>query len=106
MGDGEFTGVEYLSCEVYFEGMSGAVEGIPHDGIAHVGTVDSDLVGAPRFQLVVHQGIITEAFPEFPVGNGRSSGVADGHFFAIALVAIHGGINRAMGLLRTTIDNT
>ena len=54
-------------------------------------------MGATRIELETHQGVITKAFQQAPVGAGMTTGVTTHHriFFPIDWMSADGSNNRA-----------
>ena len=76
--------------------LFGAVHRVPQDGMADMGHVDSDLVGASGLQAAAHMGVARIPGDDFPVGDGAASPGDNRHLFPVAGTAADGGVHRAL----------
>ena len=87
-------------------GLFVAVDQIAQDGMADVGHVDADLVGAARLQLTADVGVATVTLHHFPMGHGLL-GIAggDSHLLAVGGMAANGGVHGAAVLPEGAADD-
>lgn len=79
-----------------FGGAGAAVEGVAGDGVADVGEMDADLVGAAGADLDLEEGVMGKALEDAVSGvSGAAGGEAGGHAGAAEGVAGDGGVDGA-----------
>ena len=98
-------GVEALARQTR-HGFFGPVHRVPQDGVADIGQVYADLVGAACFQPAAQVGDALIAGDDLPVGHGPASVRHHGHFFPVCAVAADGGIHGAAVLLEIAYGQT
>ena len=83
-----------------------AVNRVPQNGVANVGHVYPDLVGAAGFQLAADVGIALIAAHHLPMGDGvPSAPLGDAHFFPVRGVPPDGRVHGAAVFLHNAADN-
>ena len=87
-------GVEALALKPG-HGLFVSVDGIPQDGVADIGHVDPDLMGAARLQTALHVRTAGEPLQHGPVGHRAPAARHHRHLLPVRRVAADGGVHRA-----------
>jgi len=98
MDEAQAGGVEALAGEAG-DRLFGAVDRVAQDGVADVGHVDADLVGAAGLQAAAQVGDTGVTGDDLPVGDGTAAGGDHGHLFPVGAAAADGGVHSAAVLL-------
>ena len=78
-----WNGSKQIICHA-FSSLTTAVDRITHNRMFDGGTVDSDLVSSPGFEIKLNQGGLGKPFSDSPGGFGHATFSAMcGHFFSI-----------------------
>src|SRR5829696_3318466 len=91
---------------------TGAVDAIAQQGMADMGEMDSDLVGAPGLQPAGEQagdrGVIGSgiALQYLPMGDGLAAPHPDGHFVAGVRMAVDRLVDRTLGAVGDSPDES
>ena len=91
--------VEALALEAG-DGLFRAVHGVPQDGVADVGHVDPDLVGASRLQTAAHMGAARVPGDDLTMGHRAAAVRHHRHFLPVHRMAADGGVHSAAVLFQ------